>query len=339
MEAPVLEDEAVHADAPDAAATDWSEIVGLYDVLAARAERVLGDDARSATEILRRVVRRERDVHDLERRRAFVLTVKRLAKPALLKAVVAELARTPETREQDLAVLARAGEDGADALIEQLAAEEGRAERRALFDALVQLQAGIPTLVHMLGDARWYVARNAAVLLGEMRAREAEQPLLGVLHHDDERVRHAATIALMRLETDSTLPTIQQALRDRASQIRMQAATALVGRRERNVTAMLLRALDEERDDEVTATFILVLGRLATPDAVARLIDMAAPQKGLFRKKPPARRIAALQALAEAGTDDAMKGIRALRADKSDEVRASVAQALRRRPRAADGAP
>ena len=136
---------------------------------------------------------REHDARESDVKRAFVLTVKRLTKPALLQAVVTDLTGSAEANARARLVLARTGEDGADAVIEQLAAEEGRKARLVFFDVLVQLQAGVPTLLHMLGDARWYVARNAAALLGEMQAREAEKPLAALLHHDDERVRHAAT--------------------------------------------------------------------------------------------------------------------------------------------------
>ena len=309
-------------------------LIGLLGELASRAETAIGADrAAVATQIFHRIVRREHDVQESDVRRAFVLTVKRLTKPALLQAVVTDLTRSPEAHARAKLVLARTGEDGADAVIERLAAEEGRKARLLFFDVLVQLQAGVPTLLHMLGDARWYVARNAAALLGEMQARDAEQPLMGLVHHDDERVRHAAIVALMRLGTARAMPTIQEGLRDRAPQIRMQAAAALVGRKEGNVTALLLRALDDERDDEVAAAFLLALGRLGTADAVGRLIATAEADKGLFRRKPVALRVAAVQALAEVPTEPARAALTALQGDKDEDVRATAVYALGRRGR------
>jgi HEAT repeat protein len=314
------------------AETAPAQLIGLLDALATRAEEAMRDGVPAqATEIFFRVVRRERDAHAFDVKRAFVLTVKRLTKPALLRAVVADLPR--KRREEALAVLARTGEEGADVLIEQLASEEGRKQRLSYYDALVHLQAGVPTLLHMLGDARWYVARNAAALLGEMQAREAEKPLAALLHHDDERVRHAATISLMRLGTARSLPTIQEALKDGAPRIRMEAAAALVGRRESNVTSMLVRALDDERDDEVSASFLIALGRLGTPDAVSRLIATAEPDKGMFRRKPVALRVAAVQGLAEARTDEALDALKSLQGDKDEDVRATAVYALGRRAR------
>lgn len=290
-----------------------------------------------AVEIFHRIVARERRVHDADARRAFMLTVRRLSRSTVLRAVAQGLVRAPERREQELAVLTRTGEDGADALIDQLVHAEERAERRVYFDALLELRAGVPTLLHMLGDARWFVARNAAALLGELGSPEAEQPLSELLHHDDERVRHAATIALMRLGTSRSMPAIEQALHDSAPQIRIQAAAILVERRAEAKVEPLLRALDSEKDDEVKAAFYLALARFATPDAVERLIAAAQPERGLFRKKPVAQRIAAIQALALAGTPSALDALVALQADREREVQQAAVVALEEKVRMSDG--
>ncbi|MCY7379513.1 MAG: HEAT repeat domain-containing protein [Gemmatimonadaceae bacterium] len=265
-------------------------------------------------------------------------SVETTLKPALLKAVVIDLARSSESRAQGIAILARAGEDGATALIEQLTAEAGPTERRLYLDALASVQAGVPTLVQMLGDPQWFVARNAANVLGEMKARDAEQALAALLHHDDERVRHAATVALMRLGTALSFPTIRGGLKDGAPHIRMFAAAALVGRTESNVTTLLLDALDEERDEQVALSFLAVLGRLATPDAVTRLNTTAEPDKGLFRKKSAALRVGAVQALAECSSEPAIAALRVLQGDRDAAVRAAAVDALGRRVRLADPA-
>jgi HEAT repeat protein len=52
--------------------------------------------------------------------------------------------------------------------------------------------------------------------------------------------------------------------------------------------------------------------------------------RSLFRRKPLGVRIAALQALAEARTPEAMDGLRALMQDKDADVREAAGYALRR---------
>ena len=214
-------------------ATGANVLTRVLDDLVAIAESA-ARDARPALvcEILCRVTRREPQIHDFESKRAFVMAQRRLAKPQLLRALTQELPHAGDQRDAFIAVLTRAGEDGADALIEQIAAISGQNERRTYFDALLQLQAGVPTLIHMLGDARWFVARNAAELLGEMQAREAEPQLVELLRHSDDRVRRAATGALMRLGTTRAMNAIQEALKDGAPAMRMQAAAALVARQD-----------------------------------------------------------------------------------------------------------
>jgi hypothetical protein len=315
------------------------QLVAELDALAAQAE----DAARTGKsavvrDLFHRIVHREREVQGLEMKRAFLFTVKRLSTPAVLQAVIVELVNHPERRNDDiLGVLARAGEEGADALIERIATAPSREERAVYLEALRRLPAAVPTLIHQLGDPRWHVARNAATLLGELRVADAERPLAMLLNHDDERVRHAAIGSLMRLGTQKSMQTIQEAFKDKAPQIRMQAAAALVTRTDVRTAALLLRALDDEHDDEVAAAYLIALGRMATVDAVDRLIATATADRGLFRKKPVALRVAAAQALAEAGTPDALATLKALQADKDDDVRAAAAYAVARTARSARG--
>jgi len=319
------------------AATGTTLLTRLLDELARAAETAARQgDVGLASEIFHRMVERERRVHDADVRRAFMLTIRRLSRSAVLRAVAQGLVRAPGQRDQQLAVLTRTGEDGADALIDQLVHAEERAERRVYFDALLELRAGVPTLLHMLGDARWFVARNAAALLGELGASEAEQPLSELLHHDDERVRHAATIALMRLGTSRSMPAIEQALHDGAPHIRMQAAAILVERKADATAEPLIRALDVEKDDEVKAAFHLALGRLGTDAAVERLIIAAQPERGLFRKKAVGPRLAAIQALAMAGTPAALDALVALQADRERDVQQAAVAALEEKVKRSD---
>jgi HEAT repeat protein len=320
------------------AATGVTLLTRLLDELVRTAERAVREsDHALASDVFHRIVARERQVHDADARRAFMLTVRRLSRSAVLRVVAQGLVHAPDKREEQLAVLTRTGEEGADALIEQLVAAEERSERRVYFDALLQLRAGVPTLLHMLGDPRWFVARNAAVLLGELESVEAEQPLSELLHHDDERVRHAATIALMRLGTPRSLTAIEHALRDSAPQIRMQAAVMLVERRAEASPEPIIRALDIEKDEEVRTAFYVALGRFATTEAVESLIAAAQPERGLFRRKPISLRMAAIRALAEAGTPQALDALVALQADRDSDIQRAAVDALEQKVRWSDG--
>jgi HEAT repeats/PBS lyase HEAT-like repeat len=312
-------------------ATDAYTVTGVLDDLVAIAESAARDGKPAMVgEILSRMTKREMTIQDVDAKRSFAMSLRRLAKPPLMRVVAAQLPHAGDRLDDLMAVLARAGDEGADAVVEQLASLTAQGDRRAYFDALLKLRAGISTLIHQLGDSRWFVVRNAADLLGEMQARDAEQPLTALFRHEDDRVRRAATGALMRLGTIRAMHAIQEALRSDAAPTRMQAAAALAVRKDVRTVPTLVRALDEEKDEDVQAAFLVALGKLGTPEAVQRLLSAVAPERGLFKKKSSAHRMAGVQGLAEVGTPEALAGVRGLVLDKDEAVREAASQVMRR---------
>jgi HEAT repeat protein len=280
-----------------------------------------------------RVVRGEKNKTDAEVKRAYAAAIRRLCKPTTLRSVAGILAKRKDRVHDYLSILARTGEEGAEALIEQLTAAQSLSERRVYFDALVTLKAGTSTLTHMLGDARWYVARNAADLLGELTCLEAEGPLADLLRHDDDRVRRAATNALAKLGTPQSRVALKKALKDTSPQVRATAAAGLVGKNGKETAATLLRALDTEPDLEVQIAILGALGRMADPESVDRLIKAAEAESRLFRRKPTAFRIAAVNALGDARTPAALTALQELANDRDKDVRDAAAKALGQAPR------
>ncbi|HEX2779667.1 MAG TPA: HEAT repeat domain-containing protein [Gemmatimonadaceae bacterium] len=274
------------------------------------------------------IVAREAATAEADLKRAYAMAIRRLTKPTLLRAVAQMMPRKKERIEDYMLVLGRCGEDGADALIDQLTSAQSLSDRRIFFDGLVKLNAGVPALIHMLGDARWYVARNAADLLGEMQAEAAQGPLSELLKHDDDRVRRAAITALAKLTSPKAVDSLRQAMRDSSPQVRMQAAAGMGGRKGLRSAGTLTKALDDEEDQEVQLSIIAALGRLATADAVQRLIKAAEPAGGIFKKKPTALRVAAVQALGEARTPLAQNALQHLLDDKDKEVKQAVFRLL-----------
>ena len=316
--------------------TDAGEIAQvLEDLVAIGESAALQGQARVLADILHRVGQRETELPHFEQKRAAAVALKRIGKPAVLRLVARELPHDVAHRDQNLAVLSRAEEDGADAIIEQITDVSQQRDRRVYFEALLGTRAGVPALLNMLADAQWFVVRNAAELLGEMQVAEAEDPLSPLLRHEDERVRRAATGALMSLGTPRALQVIQQALTDPVPATRMQAAAALVVRKDVLTTApQLLRALDLEKDEDVQAAFLAALGKLGTPEAVERLVNASEQKRGVFQRKTTSMRVAAVIGLAEARSEGAVSALRALHDDKDDEVRAAVTLALGRIARA-----
>lgn len=303
----------------------------LLDELIAVAE-VRGEEQR--WEIVARIfdvfVRNENAAdHNNDLRRAYTIGIRRLTKPTLLRGIAGLLPRRPELRDALHDVLLRLGADGAEALIDLLTTADVLTDRRAYLAALVKCRDAVPTLIHLLGDKRWYVVRNTTDLLGEMRAVEAETPLLEVVKHPEERVRRSVATALARLGTPRSLQAVQQLMADPVPEVRVHAVQGLGSTKYPRAVSLLARALDGEDDQEVQAVILAALGRQATDQAVARLVKAAEPEGRLFKRKATAFRVSAVQALVEANTPAALAALRRFSDDKEREVRDAAVRGLR----------
>ena len=304
-------------------------VIKTLDDLALLAEHSIRiGKAATVGEIFHGVVTREAKLREGDVKRAYGAAIRRMSKPALLRAVSLLIPKRPEGRQYYYEVLDRTGEEGAEAVIEQITQAPTREDRKALFEVLRELKDAVPALKRMLGDSRWFVVRNAADLLGEMVATHAEGDLVALLRHNDDRVRRSATNALLRLGTPDAMKGIYEAVNDKSPEVRIQATAAIATRKDVKTSHTLIRAIEDEHDGDVQLAMIAALGRIATPDAVQKLVKMAEPEGRLFRKKTTAFRIAAVQALAEARTPAALSALRELAGDKEREVRETATRAL-----------
>jgi HEAT repeat protein len=164
-----------------------------------------------------------------------------------------------------------------------------------------------------------------------LKAGEADAALAALLRHDDERVRRAGAWALAQIDTPDAVEALQEALGDAesAAEIREEAASALSRRRgERTSAITLARALDSEADPQVQFAILAALGKVGTPEAIARLIDASEADGIFFSKKSIPFRIAAVRALGEARSPAARAALQTLLDDRTLEVREAAAAAL-----------
>jgi HEAT repeat protein len=279
------------------------------------------------------LVKREGDMEDKMIKRQYALAVRRLCVPRLLKCIVELLPRRRENYEQYMAIFVRAEEDGVEALVEALISAPSITDRRVYYDSLLRLRTGVRTLVHMLGDPRWYVVRNAIELLGEMRVAEADDDLERLLEHRDDRVRTAAASALAKLGPGVAAKGLRGALRDAPEEVRERAAEAMALQRSGSVES-LVRAIDKEEDNRVQMAMVTALGQLGTPHAVEKLMDIARTEKGLLNKRRPTpMRVAAVHALGEVKTSSALAALQTLLRDKEKAVRGAASWVMMGRKR------
>src|SRR5690606_16918926 len=185
------------------------------------------------------------------------------------------------------------------------------------YDAIVALDVGGEFLRHLLHDPRWYVARNAASLLGDMGVVNADKALSEMLlKHEDDRLRVAAARALIRLRTPRALGALQSAIYDTNSEVRRIAASSYIVAMNtpgvgRPPLHNLARAFDVEQDEDVALEIMAAMGRLGSADAVQLLLRIAqspslgtpgaasAEERG-YTPRATWARIAALEALVHA---------------------------------------
>ena len=100
--------------------------------------------------------------------------------------------------------------------------------RRLIIDALsIVGRHDIEILANGLNDSKWYVARNAALVLGKIGDPESIKFLSKVISHSDNRVRKEVVKALGNTKDNAALPLIKKSLRDSDAHVRIAAAKAL----------------------------------------------------------------------------------------------------------------
>lgn len=311
------------AATPHLAATVLEEIA--FSAEQAAREGRFGD----AADVFNALLDREHAITDPEIRRGYVVTVRRLTKPTLLRPIAHLISSDPHRRPATERILQRCGQDGVDAIVDQYIGSSSSADRELCRNTLSRLTGARDALVQMLQDPRWYVVRQAAEFLGEMGVQDAERPLAEMLRHQDERVRRSVARALSRLDGTFAFDALVRALADESATVRLEAVSGLMLRRSARAGGTLARAIDDEIDTEVQFAILAALGRIGSPEAVQKLSKAAEAASGLFKtRKNSGLRIAAVQALGEARTPGALTALQALLNDREKDVRDAVARAI-----------
>lgn len=295
--------------------------------------RLLEDNARDGAwpaliNLASKVMEREATITHPDVKRGLSIVLKRVGKPGTLRGVAELLPRNRELRTRVQAFLQRQGDAAIDVLIDLIVSADSSGDRRAYRDALRQLPAAKGPLQQLLQHHRWYVVRNAAELLGEMQAVEADQALIDLLRHRDARVRQAATLALIKLGTPRAVHTILRALDDPDASVRLKAAHGLGCVTHSSVVPGLVAALDREGDEATVHAILLALARHPAEAAIQRIVQESTAGS-LLKRRPIPRRLAATQALGEAKTEVALDALRGLATDRDRSVRELAERLLR----------
>lgn len=302
------------------------------------ADAELRDDAAVIEGIARAVMAQIHAVGSGPGRLALERLVRRLQKRRALELLASAVPHAID-RLPLLELLARAGEVAVDVLVQHLMHAEDSPSRRAFFDSIVSLDLGATQLFDLLQDSRWFVVRNAVAILGEMGVESADEAMLPLLEHPDERIRIATARALIRLGSARALQGLHAAVDDTNAEVRRIGAVAYglsgsnaqqpglgSGLGVRPPAARLASALDRETDDEVAVEMVASLGRLGSADAIQRLLRIALPPQQLqdgqvdTTRRESWLRVAAIESLVRARGSAVRDTIDALVNDPDPDV-------------------
>jgi HEAT repeat protein len=262
-----------------------------------------------------------------------VITLRRtLTREAL--AQMAQLATDQRLAPIVTAVLRRGGGDAVEVLLGLLSTAQSIRERKVFMTVLRAMRSGTDRALAMLDHDEWFVVRNVAELVGELRMEEAVPQLAGLLEHRDSRVGRAAAAALAKVGSVATVEPLRRVLREGAPELRAFVASSIGGPHARALAMPLVALLDGESEPVVVAEYYRALGRIGTPDAVQALTRAAQASGSLLRRRPSAAvRVAAVEGLRHAGGALARRTLEVLTKDSDKAVRAAAEKALAAAPK------
>jgi HEAT repeat protein len=311
----------------EAGGDPYTLLARLDAVQAGIGRAVNGNELNQAFEAILKLIRQEAEQKSAETQRAYGITLRRILLTDTLKRFMPYV--FDDVYHDDVVtMMRRAGTQGTKILLDSLVEAPTQAERRAYLRALRQVETGSDVVASLLSHHQWYVVRNAADLVGELKLTEATAALGRVVQHEDPRVRRSAGIALARLGTPETAIHLRKVLADPDCEVRLAVARELGGRNLSGLAMPLVSAAESEQDPEVQAEFYRALGRIGTPDAVQALVKAANAAGRLLARKVAGPRLAAIEALGLAGSPPAVAALKELSAGGKAEIKAAAAAAL-----------
>jgi HEAT repeat protein len=232
----------------------------------------------------------------------------------------------PATLERFVECCQAIGATAVKALLPVLHAEDETPAYARARDIVLAFRASAAThLAALANDNRWFVQRNAAILLGATRSPDAIMPLQSLLRRSDARVLGHAVAGLAAIDDPAAARAVQTALRAATGDNRLAIVQALVAEKDPRVIPMLARILSESDpfgdDHPVVLDSLDAVRQLADDRAVDAVAAVMKKKKFFGGRKARAFKTAAVKALAAidspnakaALTDAATRGDRILK--------------------------
>ena len=171
------------------------------------------------------------------------------------------------------------------------------------------------------------VVAAAAEFLGLSGSPEVAESLIRLTRHVDERVREAALLGLAELGGREISRPAIPSLKDESVLVRTAAARAVAAAGDVAATTVLVRRLEQEKDEGVLAALLKAIGQLGAPEALEVLAKFAEP--GGKPRRTPFVRAAAIEGLARLDRLEAKALLELYARDKEPTVKRAAEASLR----------
>ncbi len=219
-------------------------------------------------------------------------------------------------------------------LMDHLAEESNGQVRKYLAEILIkQGEAALPILLEYLDDERWFVARNAVVILGEMRNETANDYLKSVLGHRDVRVRREAIRSLTKIGGASAIGILLRTVAGDDVEMSKQALLSLGAMKCTAAVPTLITLIrtmsTSARTVPTKKEAIKALGAIGSNEAITALIETLQKKSIWKRRMIDELRITAALALSLIGGAEAISALETAAEDKSEEIARAANKALK----------
>ena len=171
------------------------------------------------------------------------------------------------------------------------------------------------------------VVAAAAEFLGLCGSPQGPAILIELTRHSDERVREAALLGLAELGgRDVSRPAIPS-LKDESVLVRTAAARVIAAAGDAGATTVLVRRLEQEKDEGVLAALLKAIGQLGAPESLEVLAKFAEP--GGKPRRTPFVRAAAIEGLARLTRPEAKALLELYARDKEPTVKRAAEASLK----------
>lgn len=171
------------------------------------------------------------------------------------------------------------------------------------------------------------VVAAAAEFLGLSGGPQVAPLLIDLTRHSDERVREAALLGLAELGGRDISRPAMPALKDESVLVRTAAARAIAAAGDVGATTVLVRRLEQEKDEGVLAALLKAIGQLGAKEALEVLAKYAEP--GGKPRRTPFVRAAAIEGLARLDRIEAKALLELYSRDKEPTVKRAAEASLR----------